>query len=153
MAVWPGIRSIPAGELPLVPLGCIICIDGKPGGGATRGYRLPQDQHFNRIKGESWEPGEERRGWFSVRRHVLTWRGALSFTGTKKQQLGSWRDWEVTFKYSTLAMTGGRREWSVVIVRYDFSEIQLESGLVYQNSEQSPSHTANMECQHSKDKK
>ena len=62
MAVWPGLRSITAGERPLVPLGCMICIDGKPGGGATRGYRLPQDQHFNRIKGESWEPGEERRG-------------------------------------------------------------------------------------------
>ena len=40
----------------------------------------------------------------------------------------------LTFKYSTLAMTGGRLEWSVVIVRYDFSEIQLEEGLVYQNS-------------------
>ena len=57
----------------------------------------------------------------------------------------------LTFKYSTLAMTGGRLEWSVVIIRYDFSEIQLEEGLVYQNSP--PSHTANTECQHGKDKK
>ena len=56
----------------------------------------------------------------------------------------------MTFKYSTLAMTGGRQEWSVVIVRYDFSEIQLESGLVYLASP--PSHTANMECQHREDK-
>ena len=40
----------------------------------------------------------------------------------------------MTLKYSTLAMTGGRQEWSVVIVRYDFSEIQFEEGQVYQAS-------------------
>ena len=40
----------------------------------------------------------------------------------------------MTFKYSTFAMTGREGGQSVVIVRYDFSEIQLEEGLVYQNS-------------------